>query len=74
MKHPMVIQRNQLPARVPTVATIAWFLLLDRLQAPAWLWGAIGVVAVIGWAASIYTLFVQVPVKLKELSDDEENL
>lgn len=74
MKHPMVIHPNQLPARAPTVATIAWFLLLDRLQAPAWLWGAIGVVVVISWTACIYTMFVQVPVKLKELSDEEVDL
>jgi hypothetical protein len=72
VKHPKVLKLDQLPAKLPTAATIAWFLLLDRFHAPGWLWGAVGVVAVIHWAGSIYAMCVQQPVRLKELTADAE--
>lgn len=69
MKHPKVISRGQFPARLPTVATIAWFLLLERFHAPQWLWGIAAFLAVIFWGACIYAMYVQEPVQLRELTD-----
>lgn len=70
MKRPKVIKLNQLPAKPPTLATIAWCLLLDRFHAPAWLWGIAGTLFAIMWAGSIYAMCVQDPVQLKELAPD----
>jgi hypothetical protein len=72
MKKPKVIASKQLPSRLPTVATIAWFLLLDRFHAPGWLWGAMGVLFAIFWGGAIYAMYVQEPVELKELAADTE--
>lgn len=69
MKHPKVIKHNQLPTKPPTVATIAWCLLLDRFHAPAWLWGIAGTLFAIFWACSIYEMCMQKPIELKELTD-----
>jgi hypothetical protein len=71
MKTPKVIARNQLPARLPTVATIAWFLLLERFQAPQWLWGIAGFLAVLFWGTCIYAIWVQESVQLKELTPND---
>lgn len=68
MKHPKVIKLNQLPAKPPIVASIAWFLLLDRFHAPGWLWGAMGLLFAIFWGGTIYAMCVQDPIELKELA------
>jgi len=34
-----VIHRSQLPTRLPVTFAIAVYLLLDKLQAPGWVWG-----------------------------------
>jgi hypothetical protein len=70
MKHPKVIKLNQLPAKLPVVATIAWFLFLERFHAPQWLWGIAGFLAVLFWGACIYAMCVQEQVQLKELTPD----
>lgn len=54
-----VISYKNLPTRWPVVATIAWWLLLDRLDAPGWLWGTLGTLLVIAWVACIYNICVQ---------------
>jgi hypothetical protein len=34
-----VIEYNNLPAHLPIVGSIAFWLLLDRLNVPGWAWG-----------------------------------
>lgn len=69
MKHTKVIKLNQLPSRLPIVQTIAWGLLLDRFHAPAWLWGAMGVLFLIVWIGAIVAMWTETPIELKELKD-----
>ena len=39
MKNKVISLRN-FPSRIPLTSTVVWALLLDRLDAPQWLWGA----------------------------------
>lgn len=46
-----VISRKNLPSRVPVFQMMTVYLMLDKFDAPGWLWGVIGtfmVVALIG--------------------------
>lgn len=47
------INPNNLSPRMPLISTIAWFLLLDRFNAPGWVWGVIGVLTSAAWVAWI---------------------
>jgi hypothetical protein len=38
-----VIHKKNLPVHLPLSLTIALYLLLDRSNAPGWVWGALGV-------------------------------
>lgn len=44
MKKNRVIKPNNLPPKVPITGILVWILLLDRLNAPDWLWGVAGTV------------------------------
>jgi hypothetical protein len=57
MSKKMVINSKNIKTRIPTVATIAWYLLLDKLAAPGWVWGAMGVLFFIAWVAAIVDVF-----------------
>jgi len=37
-----VLKPNNLPTRLPVWSTATSFLLLERFDAPQWLWGALG--------------------------------
>jgi hypothetical protein len=52
MKRKVINNRN-LPARLPLWSTVTTGLVLDRLNAPGWLWGALSVFFVLIWAAVI---------------------
>ena len=53
MKQWTVISRSCLPIRLPVLSTLVAWLVLDRLNAPDWVWGAIGVCYAILWIAAI---------------------
>jgi hypothetical protein len=59
MKKTKVVSTKNLPVRVPTVATIAWWLLLDRLHVSPIAWGVFYTLAAIIWIITIVGLFVQ---------------
>jgi hypothetical protein len=60
---------NEAP-RLPLTFTVAWWLLLDRLQPPGWVWGASGVVIVLLWVMGALAIWQFEPVDvLKELRD-----
>jgi len=48
-----VIAGSQLPIRLPMTSTLVWYLLLDKLNAPAWIWGAMGVIMGLLWCVAI---------------------
>jgi hypothetical protein len=50
---PRVIRLQSLPTRLPIISTAVLGLLLDRIDAPGWLWGALGVIVATAWAATI---------------------
>lgn len=51
-----VISRKNLPVRLPMPMTISLGLLLDRLDAPGWVWGVGGAAMVIIWISAILLL------------------
>jgi hypothetical protein len=68
MSKQKVVARKQLPAYPPVSLTLAIGLTLDRLHAPGWVWGAIGVYVVLVWIGWIVCfLFRDDPTELKEL-------
>ena len=52
-----VIKYNNLPTRIPLWSTIVAYLLLDKLNAPGWAWGALGLFFVIGWMVCLLSIF-----------------
>jgi len=54
-----VIARKHLPAEIPVIPTLVWYLFLDRLHAPGWAWGAIGVLLLISWIVNIVRMATQ---------------
>jgi hypothetical protein len=63
-----VIPLSRMPGRLPITSTIAWYLLLDRLDAAEWVWGAMAVLVGVSWViAFIKVCFVQDPTDLEEL-------
>jgi len=57
MKRKIVIKHSSLPVRSPVGGAILWWLLLDRLGAPAWAYGVLWTLVAIGAIAWIYYLF-----------------
>lgn len=52
-----VIKRTCLPTRLPIIGTVVAYIFLDHINAPQVVWGAVGVVYLIGWIATVVTLF-----------------
>ena len=53
MKKRKIIKRTNLGYRLPVTNTfIAWYL-MDRFNAPGWLWGALGLFFLVAWIATI---------------------
>lgn len=57
MEKQRVISRKSLPAKLPIWTTVLMFLLLDRFNAPGWVWGGMGVIFAIAWIVSVYQTF-----------------
>lgn len=57
MKKRTVIKTEALPTRMPLLASVVLWLLLDRIHAPGWAWGTAWTMMAlvwIAWGASIY--------------------
>jgi hypothetical protein len=59
-----VIDSENLPARLPLWSSITVWLLLDRLQAPGWVYGVMGTLFAIIWIAAIVKFFRQTETKI----------
>ena len=44
-----VIAMNQLPMRPPIIPTLVYWLVLDRLEAPGWVWGVVVTLTAAAW-------------------------
>ena len=53
MKRKTVIKWSSLPSRLPVSFGILWWLLLDRLAAPAWAYGVLWTVVCLGTIAFV---------------------
>ena len=60
------IDRKNIPPAAPVMATITWWLLLDRLHVGDVVWGVFYTLAGIIWAASIYALYKAEPIDIFE--------
>jgi hypothetical protein len=54
-----VVHASELPVRLPIYPTITLWLLLDRTEAPGWVWGATGVLMLIVWIGAVIQLSTQ---------------
>lgn len=57
MWHSRRICMDYLPEGPPFSATLAWGLFLDRIAAPGWAWGAMGLIVVWLWVIYFYCRF-----------------
>lgn len=64
-----VIRRANLPMRMPLWHTLVLYLFLDRLHAPGFVWGAVGLYLALGWGVWIYAQFTESPVDVLSNSD-----
>lgn len=71
MKEKKVIAFKNFPRKMPLVSTIAWWLFLDRINAPGWLWGCIGLLVVLGWIAFFHSLFTAKEVEVDLFETNE---
>lgn len=67
MKHPKVLARKQLPAKLPILNTLVFYLILDKFHAPQWLWGAVGLLMLLTWGVCIYVIATQQQIELEAL-------
>lgn len=48
-----VISVKNLPTRLPVTFTMVLGLLLDRYDAPGWMWGAAGAILLLIWVVAV---------------------
>ena len=53
MKKRKVIAQKNFSMRSPLMPTVVVWLLLDRFQAPGWVWGVVGTLVAILWIAFV---------------------
>jgi hypothetical protein len=61
-----VISSKNLPARLPLWTTILMWLVLERLNAPGWVWGVVGTIFVVLWIGAITLMIKQESVDIFE--------
>lgn len=61
-----------LPMKMPLYPTLVWFLLLDRLAAPGWVWGVMGAVLAAVWVGWIHHMCCDAWVDLPGLGHQNE--
>lgn len=59
-----VIDPLELPSYPPMVATLVWWLVLERLEAPGWIYGALGALLALVWIAWAFDLGTRESVKV----------
>ena len=59
MKKLKVINRANLPTRLPIVHTAVTYLFLDKFNAVEWVWEVVGIIFAIVWIFSIVAIFIE---------------
>lgn len=67
MKRRKVLDAKQMPTRLPMIGTLVWYLILDKFDAPGWLWGVMGTLFVLLWIAAVVGIWTQDSVEIAEL-------
>lgn len=57
MKQPRYLKASNLPPRVNVLVPLLWVLVLERFDAPGWIYGVIFTMLGIIYAGEIYRLF-----------------
>jgi hypothetical protein len=57
MKTPRFIKAGNLPPQGILSSPVLWWLFLDRMDAPGWVWGAMGLLLLFITVVSVWTLF-----------------
>lgn len=61
-----VISYKNMPVRLPVGGSCVLYLLLDRFQAPGWVWGVLGTLLAILWIVAVHKMFTQKQTELFE--------
>lgn len=59
MKQRKVVHGKNLAMRSPVLTILVFWLVLDRLDAPGWVWGVVGTIAVVlllAWIVDIFNI------------------
>lgn len=59
-----VIKRENLPSTIPLFSTLTTYLILDKFNAPEWMWGVLAFIFLLGWINSIYRIVTDEDVDL----------
>lgn len=70
----LVLSMTNMPLRLPWQATILLWLLLDRLHAPGWVWGAVGFLLVIVWISWLIDVCTHRNVELDSLLPSKQRV
>lgn len=73
MKAQWVLSRKQMPTSVPVFETLTLFLILERFNAPQYVWGAIGVVWIFIFIACVVSVIKQKYVELFEITAKQKS-
>lgn len=73
MKKKTVISFKNLPMRMPLSFTALWALVLDRLNAPGYVWGAVGVLMLAIWFAWIHDVIQREEREIWFSGEDEQS-
>ncbi len=68
-----VIKQEYLPTKLPYVGTCFWTFILYHFQAPGYVWGILGTLAVIAWIALIYAIWIEEDASLNHLLREEDS-
>lgn len=67
------ISYRNIPSKPPIWNTLVCFLVMERFNAPEWLWGVLGFIFAIAWVASIYGIIMEEAVDIFEEKPKKEN-
>lgn len=59
-KREYFIKAKNLPPKLPLMATAFWWMFLDYVSAPEWLFGVFGAALLILWIAFFHQIFTKV--------------
>lgn len=65
---------NNRRPKLPVLFTAVFYLLLDKFNAPGWVWGATGVIMFVIWALVLYALFACETLDIWQVLADREGI